>query len=204
MQKFSLLFLIALLNVSSSFSYAKEKTASSFVSMQTGIYHYSLPEIYALFGENGATVRMAAGKLWQPNSRLKVGAEVGMHLISGDNGVPFYLFRCQEGRYKTKRYTLDAMSFAELKTFWGLHLFANAGASYAHSTYSQIKFDECLFFCDGSYTSISGSYGKIVPKLGLGMSTDLTPTINLNMAIQHEFSAEDASAFLIGIRYNFG
>lgn len=182
---------------------AQTNDASYYVSVQSGLYFYDVPEsgIYA-----NAPIRIAGGRIWDIHQRATLGVEVGATFLE-DKGRHFDLFCTEYGYYRGKRMSADVMSRLESRLFWKLNVFATLGLAYTKTTFEEKRQSGCRLFWESvptlTTTYNSGSYHHLSPKGGLGLSADLTPHINFNLSVNHEFFSDSNLSVLLGLRYRF-
>lgn len=133
------------------------------------------------------TGRISAGYLADiSNSRFKVGIESGLQ-----GSLPFKANDYWDT--KIKRWSFDIVGVADFYATPKLDLFAKLGAAYTSHHISSNDF-------------YSETIHETVPKAALGIGYDVTPCVNLNLSLSHEFSdnanVPSLTAALVGVRFN--
>ncbi|MFO1257963.1 MAG: outer membrane beta-barrel protein [Gammaproteobacteria bacterium] len=144
-------------------------------------------KIHGSESDQRATGRISAGYLADiPNSRFKIGVESGLQ-----SSLPF-----KSNDYwdvKVKRWSFDILAVADFYATEKLDLFAKLGAAYTSHRISSGYF-------------YSASFNETVPKAGIGIGYDVTPCVNFNLSLNHEFSdnakVPSLTSALVGIRLN--
>lgn len=131
------------------------------------------------------TGRISAGYLADiNNSCFKLGVESGLQ-----GSLPF-----KANDYwntKVKRWSFDILGVADVYATQKLDLFAKLGAAYtSHRLSSDYYYTDTLH--------------ETVPKAVLGIGYDVTPSVNFNLSLNHEFSdnanVPSLTAALVGIK----
>lgn len=182
---------------------AKNVQSSPYLSLEYGFYHYDIPEVDAnFFGEGGGTVRVAIGKLWDTKEHFKLGLEIGSNFITTDKGTPDTWFAKEYGTYKSKRFSVDALSVAEVQID-KVNIFAKAGVAYTRSKFEQNTHNYGSFTGIHYTSSAEGSHSDLRPKGGIGCGYDLSDKVSVYLALNHEFASDGGTAALMGLRYQF-
>ncbi len=180
-------FCLALLNATPALS-------TPYVSGEIGFFGVEVtsntPFSYSEDNYLGAVGRIGLGNLWPVNDCLQVGLEAGGNIF-GSHGDSYF-----NGSMDYDRYSFDLLAVADQHITRRFNIFAKAGVAYAKD---EVSFSDYNFY---QSTSSSG----VVPKGVLGIGYDLTKRINVNLAYNKEFNANnvDAISFLTaGLKVNF-
>lgn len=134
-----------------------------------------------------ATGRISAGYLWHANPCLKMGVETGFQGYSNltiEDSNDFF-----SASYKFKRSTFDVLGVLDYSANSKLNLFAKAGPAY-------VMQKESISYTDYPYTySFTDKSNVVVPKAAVGIGYNVSPALNVNLSLNHEFKKETASKF---------
>lgn len=140
------------------------------------------------FNDQRTTGRIAAGYLAMlDNSNFSIGVESGLN-----GSLPFKSDNYYD--VKLKRWSFDILGVVDFYATEKFDIFGKLGAAYVTNKVSS------SYFYD-SYT-----HRETVPKMGLGIGYDVTPCINMNLTLMHEFSEDGTipsmTAALVGVKFN--
>ncbi len=171
--------------------------AGPFISGQIGLSGYGDNNIYKNFDNDhninlGGTGRLAAGYLWDLNDFLKLGLEAGANVNQNVS-----IFKSYRGyNIETKRWSIDTLAVADFFVTPQVDMFVKAGFAYVKQS------------LPGNFW-ISSNHA-VAPKGAAGVGYNITPNVNLNLSLNHEFNKSKsfhfrpgASSVLAGIRYSF-
>ena len=185
---------ITLISFCTSLFLASSAYASPYINAQVGFFGFEVVNTtpYSSSEEHnlGANLRIGVGKLWSVNDCLQLGLETGANVF-GSHGDTLL-----NGTIDYDRYSFDLLAVADQHITRRFDIFAKAGFAYAKDEYT---FRNFLF----NHT-ISNS--AIVPKGVLGIGYDVTERINLNLAYNKEFHANnvnDISFLTAGLNIKF-
>ncbi len=138
----------------------------------------------------GAMGRIGLGNLWPVNDCLQIGLETGRSVF-GSHGDSYF-----NGSMDYDRYSFDLLAVVDQHITRRFNIFGKAGFAYAKDEFSIRDFP--------FYQSVSTT--GVVPKGIFGIGYDLTKRINLNLAYNKEFNAnnvDEISFVTAGLKVHF-
>ncbi len=192
--------------------------SKSYLSAQIGsasgneIFVSNPPNDYKI----GATGRLAAGHLWEPTCRFKLGVEAGIQIYQNIENKSHDYYdadgRNVELSIETKRWGLDVLGVADFFITKRFDLFAKLGTAFVQQSYSN-RINGNTFYNGGKvYSAINAHYleseSRFVPKVAVGAGYNVRDNLNINLSINHEYKNQDhyvpgVRSVLLGLNYSF-